>query len=258
VPEALLWPVQKEIGIPFLEKCSSLIFSGTLRCDIVVVLVPFIRSRGRSPVAAVRFLLLAIAACGGKASGGNAGTGSGTSAGPSSGAVTTGATGSLGTSPVTTSGTSSGTGTSGSATVAALPPGALIATDIGQNGGTVGANGVTVIIPEGALTSDVTITIQSSTAHGPTGTVGEVFEIGPTGTQFAQPITIAFGYTDSELMGLPPSDFAVETSTDSGVSWTTLSQIVVDVYAHTIAGQTTHLSPYASSSKTGMGGRADG
>jgi hypothetical protein len=132
-----------------------------------------------------------------------------------------------------------------SAVVAALAQGALIATNIGASGGVVGADGVTVSIPAGALSSDVPITIRLSAAPGPDGTVSPVFEIGPTGTQFAEPITIAFDYTDSELGDLPPSDFTVETVADSGASWTPLSQIVVDVYAHTIAGQTAHLSPYA-------------
>jgi hypothetical protein len=133
-----------------------------------------------------------------------------------------------------------------SAIVAALPQGDLIATSVGQEGGTVGADGVTVTIPPNALTSAVTITISLSAQAGPDGTIGQVFEIGPTGTMFAEPITIAFDYTDSELAGLAPSDFAVETiSANSALPWTPLSQIVVDVYAHTIAGQTTHLSPYA-------------
>jgi hypothetical protein len=132
-----------------------------------------------------------------------------------------------------------------SAQVAAIPDGGIIVTNIGQGGGTVGAMGVTVTIPAGALTSVIPISIQLAGQVGPNGTVGQVFEIGPTGTTFAQPITIAFNYTGSELEGLPPSDFAVETSTNGGVSWTPLSQIVVDVKAQTIAGQTTHLSPYA-------------
>jgi hypothetical protein len=132
-----------------------------------------------------------------------------------------------------------------SAQVAAIPDGGIIVTNIGQGGGTIGAMGVTVTIPAGALTTAIPISIQLASQVGPAGTVGQVFEIGPTGTTFAQPITIAFNYTGSELQGLPPSDFAVETSTNAGVSWTPLSQIVVDVKAQTIAGQTTHLSPYA-------------
>jgi len=135
-----------------------------------------------------------------------------------------------------------------SAIVAALPQGDLNAASIGEGGGTIGTGkpGVTVTIPPNALTSPVTITISLSTQSGPDGTIGQVFEIGPTGTMFAEPITIAFDYTDSELAGLAPSDFAVETiSANTALPWTPLSQIVVDVYAHTIAGQTTHLSPYA-------------
>ncbi len=133
-----------------------------------------------------------------------------------------------------------------SAIVAALPQGPIIGSNIGANGGVIGADGVTVSVPAGALTSYVPITIQLSVAPAASGTVSQIFDIGPTGTTFAQPITIAFDYTDSEFGGYPPSDFAVETSaSDSGGSWTPLSQIVVDIYAHTITGQTTHLSPYA-------------
>ncbi len=132
------------------------------------------------------------------------------------------------------------------AIVAALPSGVLIATSVGPAGGVVGIDGVTVTIPANALSATLTLTIQRSGQTGPNGTIGEVFEIGPTGTTFSAPVTIAFDYTDSEVAGLAPSDFAVETiGSDSGLGWTPLSQIVVDVYAHTIAGQTTHLSPYA-------------
>jgi hypothetical protein len=132
-----------------------------------------------------------------------------------------------------------------SAIIAALPSGDLIATDMGPGGGTVGVDGVTVTIPPNALTSTVAITIERSGLLGPDGTIGQVFEIGPTGTMFGVPITIAFNYTDAELGGLAPSAFAVETVAGGSGQWTPLSQIVVDIYAHTIAGQTSHLSPYA-------------
>lgn len=132
-----------------------------------------------------------------------------------------------------------------SSIVAALPSGDLIATNIGPGGGTVGVDGVTVTIPPNALTSTLAITVQRSGRLGPDGTIGQVFEIGPTGTTFAVPITIAFDYTDVELAGLAPSEFAVETTSGGSEVWTPLSQIVVDIYAHSIAGQTTHLSPYA-------------
>jgi hypothetical protein len=129
--------------------------------------------------------------------------------------------------------------------VAAGPPGDLIATNIGPAGGTVGAMGVTVTVPPGALSVDLELTIQLSGQNGPAGTVSPVFEIGPTGTTFTLPVTVAFDYTDSELGGLSPSGFAVETTAASlGSSWAPLTNIAVDVYAHSIAGQTMHLSPY--------------
>lgn len=146
-----------------------------------------------------------------------------------------------------------------SAQVAAPQDGGLIVTNIGQAGGTIGAMGVTVTIPAGALSATLAIVVEQSTETGPNGTVSQVFEIGPTGTMFAQPITIAFNYTSSELLGLPPSDFAVETSTNSGATWTPLSQIVVDITDQTIAGQTTHLSPYALvQQQVGVGTTGDG
>jgi hypothetical protein len=101
----------------------------------------------------------------------------------------------------------------GAARVAALAPGSLISTSIGPSGGTLGAAGVTVTIPADALSSDLLVTIQLTGEPGPDGAVSQVFEIGPTGTTFALPVTVAFEYTDNELAGLAPSDFAVETST---------------------------------------------
>ena len=145
------------------------------------------------------------------------------------------------------------------AVAAASPPGDLIDTDIGPAGGTIGASGVTVTVPPGALSGDLDITIQLSGQTGPTGTVSPVFEIGPTGTSFALPVTVSFDYTDTELGGLSPSAFAVETTAASlGASWAPLTNIVVDVYAHTVSGQTMHLSPYALvNQEAGQGGSPD-
>ncbi len=128
----------------------------------------------------------------------------------------------------------------------AAPSTNLIATEIGPGGGIVGVHGVAVIIPAGALSTDLNITIQLSGQPGPNGTVSPVFEIGPTGTIFALPVTVAFEYTDTELAGQSPNIFAVQTSAAGlGAAWAPLTNIVVDVYAHTIAGLTMHLSPYA-------------
>jgi hypothetical protein len=121
---------------------------------------------------------------------------------------------------------------------------ALIGASVGSQGGVLGAAEVTVSIPSGALTSPIALTIEPAAGTpGPAGAVSAVYEIGPTGTLFAQPVSIAFAYTAQQLGGAAPSDFAVETMGPGG-QWVPLSQIVVDVQAQTIAGQTSHLSPY--------------
>src|SRR5580658_9855370 len=66
----------------------------------------------------------------------------------------------------------------GGASALMTPPGALITTSIGQAGGTLGAMGVTVTIPAGALSSELPITIELSAQPGPTGTISRVFDIG--------------------------------------------------------------------------------
>jgi hypothetical protein len=133
-------------------------------------------------------------------------------------------------------------GTAG--TAIALTSGTLIETSIGGQGGTVGVGDVTLTIPVRALGTAVTVSIKVGAEAAPAGAVTHVFDIGPSGTMFQQPATVAFSYTDALLGGDAPSSYAVETLGQDGVTWTPLSQIVVDIYAHTIAGQTTHLSPY--------------
>lgn len=94
-----------------------------------------------------------------------------------------------------------------------------------------------VRVPSGALDQNVKVTVESTTAPAP-GSVGTVFEIGPTGTQFKQPVTIALKYTDQDL-----SDLRVATYGNG--AWQVLPNYVVDTEHHTISGDTMHLSPYA-------------
>jgi hypothetical protein len=75
------------------------------------------------------------------------------------------------------------------------------------------------------------------------GAVGPVFEIGPTGTQFKTPVTIALAYTVAELGGAPAGTFAV--STVVGDAWRPLASPAIDPASSTLSGTTVHLSPYA-------------
>jgi hypothetical protein len=99
-----------------------------------------------------------------------------------------------------------------------------------------------LVVPPGALDHDVPITI-TPTSPPAAGSIGQVYEIGPTGTQFAQPASLRFAYTDAELAGQAPSDVAVSTIANG--AWVAVADPSVDPSAHTITGTTSHLSPYA-------------
>ena len=126
-------------------------------------------------------------------------------------------------------------------------PGSPASASIGTSGGTVTTSdgSATLTVPAGAVSATTAITITPSTLTVP-GAVGQVWEIGPTGTQFATPVTLTLAYTDAELGGKPAADFAVSTVVGSG--WQPIAAGVVNTAAHVITGQTTHLSPYALSS----------
>jgi hypothetical protein len=130
--------------------------------------------------------------------------------------------------------------------------------------GTVGASGgqvatsdgaLTVQIPSGALPSDTTITI-TEIASPPDGAVGKTYEIGPTGTQFAVPVTLSFKYRqlDLDLQGAEPADLEASTIVDG--AWVALASNAVDSTAQVVTGQTMHLSPYGIHAK-GKGTEAD-
>lgn len=115
---------------------------------------------------------------------------------------------------------------------------------IGAAGGTVASSdsAVTMTIPAGAVSADIEITIDRVTAPA-TGAIGQVFEIGPTGTKFTQPVTLTFRYADADLGGNAPNKFAASTVING--AWQAIASSVIDPAARTIAGTTTHLSPYA-------------
>jgi hypothetical protein len=115
---------------------------------------------------------------------------------------------------------------------------------VGTAGGMVeSADGaLKVAIPAGALPADVMVTIAPASSPG-AGAVGTVYEIGPTGTQFAMPVTLTFDYSGVDLNGMPPS--ALRVATFASGSWQVLTGASVDPGAQTVSGTTTHLSPYA-------------
>ena len=115
---------------------------------------------------------------------------------------------------------------------------------VGPSGGAVSSSdgNLAVNIPAGALPADVTITTEPAAAPA-AGAVGNVYEIGPTGTQFAMPVTLTLHYDMTALSGATESSLRVATF--AGGSWQLLPGAVVDTQAKTVSGVTTHLSPYA-------------
>jgi hypothetical protein len=134
-----------------------------------------------------------------------------------------------------------------------------------QGQGTVGSAGgqvstsdgaLTVTIPAGALPTDTPITITEIQSPAP-GAIGKTYDIGPTGTQFATPVTLTFKYGGDDLMGNDPS--SLEVATIVGSDWVGLMAGAVDTTAQSASGQTTHLSPYGIHAKSnGNGNGKDG
>ncbi len=74
-----------------------------------------------------------------------------------------------------------------------------ITKDIGPEGGIIEVDGATVTFPKGALAANKTITIRAKSGGGPTGftVLSRVFECEPTGTTFAQPVTMQMPFKDN-------------------------------------------------------------
>jgi hypothetical protein len=101
---------------------------------------------------------------------------------------------------------------------------------IGASGGTVSFGGATVTIPAGALTTTVTITIAPSAASPSTGSVvGEAFEMGPEGQQFAMPVTVTLPFNPADVpQGMTASNVVVMTAPQGSTTFTSLPTTVVD------------------------------
>jgi len=115
---------------------------------------------------------------------------------------------------------------------------------IGAKGGVIATNDgtATLTVPAGALGTNTMITITPGTSNV-AGAIGQVWEIGPTGTQFSVPVTLTLAYTAAELGGRQAAQLAVGTVV--GAAWQPITAASVDTSAHTVSGQTMHLSPYA-------------
>jgi hypothetical protein len=137
---------------------------------------------------------------------------------------------------------SSGNDTSVAVTAIGTPNGNPVTKTVGVAGGTISsADGrMDLIIPPGALSSDLAITIQPITNECPGG-LGAGYDFLPNGTKFSTPATLVFHYTDSDVNGTDP-DLIYYATQDSSQAWGVDIEKDVDTVAKTISFNVHHFS----------------
>src|SRR5262249_51444843 len=94
--------------------------------------------------------------------------------------------------------------------------------------------------PPGALAERIKLRMDFAEAW-PRGALGPVFEVRPTGTTFAVPVTFIYRYQPADISPVAPS--AVRLAVATGSTWDRLPTHV-DAAQGTASAQTTHLSTY--------------
>ncbi len=122
------------------------------------------------------------------------------------------------------------------------PQPSACAAQIGPEGGVLECeqDHFRVIVPPGALSEPVEITVEATPAHD--GSVGPVYEVGPSGTVFAEPVRMELELGDAAL---EHDRWLALATTQDGV-WRTLGEPNLDEQTGVLSGQTWHLSPFAA------------
>jgi hypothetical protein len=123
-------------------------------------------------------------------------------------------------------------------------------------GGTVSAfnSAVVLTVPAGAVTQTTQFTVQTLQLSSPDSSVvqGTLVDIGPTGTQFAKPVTLAIKYDPAKLRSFDAQKdlrlFTLDTATKQWALVGAQSAGSVDTVAHIVTGAIQHLTGYADAS----------
>jgi hypothetical protein len=120
---------------------------------------------------------------------------------------------------------------------------------IGSTGGTVQAQdgSVTVQVPPGAVSSDITITVEPTPdpVDDPNTLPGTVYDFGPDGTTFAQPVALTLAYSATAVPDDLPAG-AVRIAKLIDAAWVPIAgEVTVDTIAGTVTGEITSFSQYA-------------
>jgi hypothetical protein len=120
---------------------------------------------------------------------------------------------------------------------------AVTSATIGAGGGAVATDdGVVLEIPPGALPADTAITV-TRVAEAGAGTVGPVFELGPDGTEFAEPVRLTLPFDPAAARATPPEELLLATR--AGGDWTGQGWALVDTSSSTVTGLILHFSEWA-------------
>ena len=124
------------------------------------------------------------------------------------------------------------------------PTGAATSQTIGPAGGIVSTldGKISLTFPANALPSDTDIVIQPITDEAPGG-LGNSYRLEPEGATFAQPVEVAFSYTDADLLGSSTDALGIAYQDDEGF-WHQPTA-TLDPARREIKVQTTHFSGFS-------------
>lgn len=125
--------------------------------------------------------------------------------------------------------------------------GVIDAEVMGSSGGTVASSDGTVSLafPAGALNGETTIVVEPLSAITDTRVIGgTAFHFGPSGTQFAEPVTISIKYDPAVLpVGVSPSALRIHRLVNG--AWQLVPGGTVNTQTRTVSAPTLHFSTYA-------------
>ncbi len=140
--------------------------------------------------------------------------------------------------------------------------------DVTVNDETSDLDGVTVSIPNGAVDTNINITVGIATGIPalPSGVAvtGRVINLGPEGTQFNNPVIIKVPYTEDDLTAMDvaePLDLILYTYSSSATGWEILEPVSADKQKMLVSFEVSHFSIFtfgASGGSTSQGGDSDG
>lgn len=127
---------------------------------------------------------------------------------------------------------------------------------IGPDGGSVSleSGAVSLSVPAGALSGNVDFTATPTTSVPASDLLvaGSTYDIGPSGTTFAVPVTLTISYDPSSL----PDDMGeseLGLFKVVGNDWELMANATVNTAAHTVSGQVTSLSLFGAMGPPSVG-----